>query len=262
MWNLALILGLPLLASLAGWYKFAAWRWDLMGLGFLLALLVWLFERLQARLAPGMAPALVWGSLLGGAAWGLLLALLTPFSGLTWVLVAPFHHEALFLGLSLIGVAGLTRGPWAGRWPRPGRDESLPGAGRLLVFLGLCALMLLAGLHLGLAASLLEAGRQAGPGGVKGLAKSPLAVLWLLGLAGLILAGLAARWPRRALLVWLPGLSFGLLWARLGLSVLSAMEPVQRAFSSEILQLLFLAAACWLGISLLSNQRPDHSPRQ
>jgi hypothetical protein len=260
---LPFIVGLAGLAGLAGWYKFGAWRWDLVFLGLGLGLAAWLCRHLTARLAPALAPALVWGSLLGGAAWQLLLALLTPFSGLTWVLVAPFHQEALFLSLSLLGVAGLIRGPLSGRWPRPGlAAAALPGSGRLLIFLGLCVLLLLAALHLGLAASLLETGRQAGPAGLKGLAKSPLAMLWLLGLLGLALAAAAARWPGRVLLVWLPGLGFGLLWARVGLSVLSAMEPVQRAFSSEILQLLLLAAACWLGLSLLGGQPPGSSERR
>lgn len=261
MRDLAFLVGLPLMAGLAGWYKFQSWRWPLVLLGLSLALAAWVFRRLVGRLAPALAPALVWGSLLGGAAWGLLQALMSPFTGLTWVLVAPFHHEALFLGLSLMGVAGLVRGPWAGRWPRLGAQTVLPGAGRLLVFLGLCVLLLLAALHLGLAASLLEAGAQGGPGGLKGLLKSPLALLWLLGLAGLGLAGLAARWPGRVLLVWLPGLGWGLMWARVGLGVLSAMEPVQQAFSAEILQLLFLAAAAWLGLCLLGGPAPDQSPR-
>jgi hypothetical protein len=257
MRDLAFLVGLPLLAGLAGWYKFQTPRWDLLLLGLGLALLAWLFARLTARLAPALAPALVWGSLLGGAAQALLLALMAPFTGLTWVLVAPFHQEALFLALSLWGVAGLLRGPWAGRWPRPAAGpDGLPGSGRLLVFLGLCVVALLAALHLGLAASLLEAGSQGGPGGLKGLARNPLLVLWLLGLSSLALAGLAARWPRRALLVWLPGLGFGLLWARVGLSVLSAMEPVQRAFSSEILQVILLAAAVWLGLRLLAGAPP------
>ncbi|MBI5523621.1 MAG: hypothetical protein HY910_13410 [Desulfarculus sp.] len=257
MWSLAPLIGLPLLALLAGWYKFQAWRWDLLALGLGLALLVWLFGRAVARLAPEQAPALVWGSLLGGAAWGLLLALLTPFSGLTWVLVAPFHHEAMFVALALMGVASLLRGPWAGRWPRAGGgQQSLPKAWRLLIFLGLGGLLLLAALHVGLQAALLEAGGQAAPGGLKGLAKSPAAVLWLLGLGGLGLAAVLARWPGRALTQWLPALGFGLLWARVGLSVASAMEPVQRAFSAEILQLLFLAAATWLGLCLTKAQRP------
>lgn len=257
MGSLALLIGLPLLAALAGWYKFQAWRWDLPTLGLGLVLLVWLFERALTRLAPEHAPALVWGSLLGGAAWGLLLALLTPFSGLTWVLVAPFHHEALFVALGLMGTACLLRGPWAGRWPRYHAGQaSLPRAWRLLIFLGLCGILTLAALYVGLQASLLEAGGQAAPGGLKGLAKSPVAVLWLLGLGGLSLAALLARWPGRALTQWLPGLGFGLLWARVGLSVVSAMEPVQRAFSAEILQLLFLAAATWLGLRLTRAQRP------
>lgn len=250
MASLALIVGLPLLALLAGWYKFQAWRWELPALGLGLALLVWLFERAVARLAPAHAPALVWGSLLGGAAWGLLLTLLSPFSGLTWVLVAPFHHEALFVALALMGAASLLRGPWAGRWPRPTGEQSLPRAWRLLAFLGLCGLVLLAALHVGLHASLLEDPGQAAPGGLKGLAKSPTAVLWLLGLGAFGLAALLALQPGRALTQWLPGLCFGLLWARLGIGALSAMEPVQRAFSAEILQLLYLAAAAWLGLRL------------
>ncbi|CAO0820768.1 hypothetical protein DFAR_1870010 [Desulfarculales bacterium] len=79
-------------------------------LEFLLALAVWLSKRLAARLAPRLTPTLVWGSLLGGTAWGLLLTLLTPVSGLTWVLVAPFHHQALFLSFYLLGVASLACG--------------------------------------------------------------------------------------------------------------------------------------------------------
>ncbi|CAO0823111.1 membrane hypothetical protein [Desulfarculales bacterium] len=131
------------------------------------------------------------------------------------------------------------RGPWGGHWPcLHAEDSTLPGAARLLVFLSLCALGLLAALHMYLTASQMEAGRQADPGGLKGLAKSLPVVLWLLGLAGL-----AALRPRQVLLVWLSGLGYGLLWARLGLSILSAMEPVQQAFSAEKLQLASLAAA-------------------
>ena len=250
MGSLALLGGLPLLALLAGWYKFQAWRWDLGVLGLLLALAVWLGRRALLRLAPELAPALVWGSLLGGAAWGLLLALLAPFSGLTWLLVAPFHQEALFVILCLWATAALLRGPWAGRWPRPGQGQTLPRAGRLLVLLGMSALLMLALLYLGLQASLMEAGPPPAQGGLKALAKSPVAVLWLLSLGGL--GGLAALlgWPRRVLTQWLPGLGFGLLWARVGQSALSAMEPVQRAFSPEILELLLLLAACWLGLAL------------
>ncbi|MFH1036111.1 MAG: hypothetical protein V1806_16540 [Pseudomonadota bacterium] len=260
MASLSILVGLPALAGLAGWYKFQAWRWELVLLGFSLALAAWLWARLVARLAPALAPALVWGSLLGGGAWAVLLALLAPFTGLTWVLVPPFHQQALFLAFSLVAVAVLTRGPWAGRWPRPAEAPAAPlGSGRLLICLGLAALLMLAALHLGLAASLLEVAGQSG-GGLKGLAKSPLSVLWLLGLAGLGLAGLTALWPGRVLLSWLPGLGFGLLWARLGLAVLSAMEPVQRAFSPEILQLLCLAAATWLGLRLLAGQPTGPRP--
>ncbi|MBI4800573.1 MAG: hypothetical protein HY794_17935, partial [Desulfarculus sp.] len=144
-----------------------------------------------------------------------------------------------------------------GRWPRAGGGQQfLPRAWRLLIFLGLGGLLLLAALHVGLQASLLEAGGQAAPGGLKGLAKSPVAVLWLLGLGAFSLAAVLALWPGHALTQWLPALGFGLLWARVGLSAVSAMEPVQRAFSAEILQLLLLAAATWLGLRLVKGQRP------
>lgn len=81
-----------------------------------------------------------------------------------------------------------------------------------------------------------------------------------LGSGGAGSGGWAALRPGRLLLVWLPGLAWGLLWARLGLSALNAMEPVQRAFSAEVLQLLMLAAACWLGLSLASP--PPKRPRR
>lgn len=255
-------LGLGALALLAGWYKFGGLRPALALLGGLLGLLVWGFRGLGSWLAPGLGPALVWGSLLGGAAQAALLTLLRPFTGLTWVLLPPYHHQVIFVLLALLGALALLKGPWAGRWPRAREGQALPGGGRLLLLAGGAGLLVVLALALGLEASL-GPGGLAGPGvlgGIKGLAKNPRAVLWGLALAGGLGLGLAAWRPGRLLTVWLPGLGFGLLWARLGLETVAAMEPVLHLFSGEVLQLLFLTAATWLGLGLAAQEGPPAPP--
>ena len=248
--GLAFCLGMICLGLAMGLYRFAAWHWGLAGLGLGLGLGALALEALCRLVSPTLTPALVWGSLLGGAAWALFMALLAPFSGLTWMLVPPFHYLAIMVVFCLAGVAMLVQGPWAGRWPtRPAAGSRMPGAGRLLALVFFLGLAALAALALGLKALYLDA-PVTGAAGIKGLLKRPGLVLALLGLGGMTLAGLAAWRPGLAMTRVLPGLGFGLLWAGWAVGMVSAMAPVQQVFSSEALQALFLGAGLWLGIRL------------
>ncbi len=251
MWWAALT-ALPALALLAGWQKFGVLRPGLLTLGAAAAAAACGLRLVQRLLAPGLGPAFLWGSLAGGAAQAALMALLVPFSGLTWMLVAPFHLDAVFVGLAACASAALLRGPLAGRWPRGGPGRQPDGAGRGLALLLAWSALALAALAVGLAALTLDAPTPAAAG-LKGLVKSPGLLHWALALAGLGAAAATFWRPGFMLLVFWPGAGFGLLWGGWVVRLMSAMEPLQAAMGPEVLQALALASCLWLGWALAAE---------
>lgn len=253
IWCMAGLLGLPLLGLASGLYKGGAALAGL-GLGLGLALGMGIMVWAAGRAAGSQAPALVWGSLLGYLAGQALLSLLAPFPGLTWMLAAPYHHDAIRLACMLAATALLLAGPLAGRWPHcAGWRGALPGPGArgLLLALFLGGLLLLA---MGVTAS---GGAAASAGGLKGLLKNPKLLLLGLGGAGLALAWAAASWPGPVLGAVLPALGFALVWSGWCLRSLSAMGPLLDFFRPETLQALLLAAFFWAGLGLARTLPPE-----
>jgi hypothetical protein len=243
IWWVWLGICLPAIGLAAGFYRFGSLSWEPLGLGVFLALLLAGFDILRLRLAPDSGGRLLWGSLAGGAAWIFISAMLAPFSGLTWMLVAPYHHTAILLVCMLLATVLMPK-----NWPPEQPIKSTAGW-RLLLLLGLGGVMILAGLAMGIKALSLD---SAAPQvqGIKGLIKNPSLLLLCFGLAGCGLCGLARMRPAWLIFKLIPVLAYGLLWAGVGLDISSAMTPLVESVSVEVLQLMFLLSAFSLGLRL------------
>ena len=252
IWWIWLGAGLPGLGLAVGVYRFGSINWASLGLGVFLALLLGGFELIRMRLAPRAGPRLLWGSLAGGAAWVYLSALLEPLSGLTWMLTAPFHQAAMLLICMVLGALLLPAS-----WPPDKPVWQKPGLG-LMLLLALGGLVVLAGLAMGVKALTLDSGSVTA-GGLKGLIKNPSLLLLGFGLAGAGLCGAARLRPAWVVFRLVPVAAFGLIWAGLGLDLVSSMHPVIEAVSREVLQLIFLLAALSLGLRLSSAALPKES---
>ena len=242
IWWLWLAAGPPGLGLAAGVYRGGGLNWEPALVGLLLSLACALFELARGFWSPGSGPRLLGATLLGYLAWLLLKLLLEHFSGLTWMLLAPFHHAALLVICVILAALVLPgRADWSFYKP-----PVLPGRlGWLLLVAGVA---LLAGLAVGLKAVTLGQAADTAAG-LKGIIKNPALLLVLLGLGGAGL-GLLARWRPLWLLRLAMALGFGLIWAGMGLDMVSAMAPLMERLGSEIIQLLFLSAACGLGLRL------------
>ncbi len=250
IWWAWLLLGLPGLGLAAGIYRFGSLNWASASLGVFLTLMLGIFDLARMRLAPDSGPRLLWGSLAGAAAWTFFRAMLEPFSGLTWMLVAPFHQAAMLLICMLLATLLIPRD-----WP-PAQALKPKTGWRLMLLLGLGGLMIMAGLAMGIKALTLD-GAADPPPGIKGLIKNPSLLLVCFGLAGCGLCGLARYRPAWLVFNLIPVAAYGLAWAGVGLDLVSAMHPLIETVSREVMQFMFLMAALSMGLRLSLIKRPE-----